>query len=260
MSKQDDQFTKDSDSLYVMPLRILPIKSPAIQKARLIKDSHLDSAIELYFTDEGASGQLYLSELDEEMFGDDPEKRDNDLHILECVTKLHSFDVYSLRIRLRDANITIKSTEFLTLSDGKKSELSDYMRAFTMPLIKQVYGQDDVNVKDSGDIIKLFSDPEVSTAIEKLRMLSEKLNIKLTDIPKFLEDFSDIYLSFAYFQQYLDDITPNVIDFIDEISSLKDNRRNTYYVMKSRGWMFFNPFFFEAHLRRTHLNLRFSQP
>lgn len=223
MSKQDDQLTQDGDSLYVMPLRILPIKSPSIQRARLIKDSHLNSAIELYFTEEGASGQLYLSELDEEMFGEDPEKRDHDLHILECVTKLHSFDVYSLRIRLREENITVRSTDFLTLSDGKKSELADYMKAFTMPLIKQVYGQDDVDAKDPGDIIKLFSDPDVSTAIEKLKMLSEKLNIKLTEIPKFLEDFSDIYLSFAYFQQYLDDITPNLIDFIDEISSLKDN-------------------------------------
>jgi hypothetical protein len=206
-----------------MPLRVLPIKSPSILRARLIKDSHLDSAIELFYTEDGASGQLYLSELDEEMFGENPEDRDNDLHILECVTKLHSFDVYSLRIRLRDANIQVRSTEYLSLSDGKKKELTDYMKAFTMPLIKQVYGQDDMDVKDAGDIVKLFSDPDVSTAIEKLKMLSQKLNIKLTDIPKFLEDFSDIYLSFAYFQQYLDEITPHMIDFIDEISSLKDN-------------------------------------
>ena len=63
------------------------------------------------------------------------------------------------------------------------------MKAFTMPLIKQVYGQDDVSIKGSGDIIKLFSDPDVGAAIEKLKMLSRKLNIKLGDIPKFLEDF-----------------------------------------------------------------------
>jgi hypothetical protein len=223
MIETDTELLKDNDSLYVMPLRVLPIESPSIQRARLIKDSHLDSAIELFFTREGGSGQLYLSELDEEMFGDDPKKRDNDLHILENVTKLHSFDVYSLRICLRDAEINIRATEFLTLSDNKQRELNDYMKAFTMPLIKQVYGQDDLNVDDASDIIKLFSDPDMETAISKLKLLSQKLNIKLSEIPKFLEDFSDIYLSFAYFQQYLDEITPDMIDFIDEIGSLKEN-------------------------------------
>ena len=54
------------------------------------------------------------------------------------------------------------------------------MISFTMPLIKQGYGQDDIDVKDAGDIVKLFSDPDVEAAIEKLRMLSKKLNIKLT--------------------------------------------------------------------------------
>ena len=84
------------------------------------------------------------------MFGDNPDDRDDDLHILECVTKLHSFDVYSLRIRLRDANIKVRESEYLSLSENKKSELTDYMKVFTMPLIKQVYGQDDVSIKGSG--------------------------------------------------------------------------------------------------------------
>lgn len=223
MTKADDQFLQDVDSLYVMPLRILPLKSTAIKKARLVKDSHLDSAIEVFHTDEGASGQLYLSELSEEMFGDNADNRDNDLQILESVSKLNSFDVYSLRIRLREAKIKVTSSDFLTLSDDKKAELAGYMKAFTLPLIKQVYGQDDVDVKDAGDIIKMFASPDNGNAIEKLKMLSNKLNIKLIDIPTFLEDFSDIYLSFAYFQQYLDEITPEMIQFIDEISSLKEN-------------------------------------
>lgn len=223
MSNNDDQFEQDNDSLYVMPLRILPLKSPSLQRARLIKDVHLNSAIELFHSKEGGSGQLYLSELDEEMFGDDPDRRDHDLRILESVTKLHSFDVYSIRICLRESNIKVRNTEFLSLSDNKKSELTDYMTAFTMPLIKQVYGEEGVSISESGDIIKLFSDPDVGKAIEKLKRLSEKLDIKLGDIPKFLEDFSDIYLSFAYYQQYLDDITPDMIEFIDEIGALKEN-------------------------------------
>ena len=54
MSNQDDQLTRDCDTLYVMPLRILPLKSPSLLRARLIKDADLDSAIELFYTEEGA--------------------------------------------------------------------------------------------------------------------------------------------------------------------------------------------------------------
>jgi hypothetical protein len=121
MNEKDQQFSKDSDSPYVMPLRILPFKSLSILRARLIKDAHLNSAIEQFFTKESGSGQLYLSELDEEMLGDNPDDRDNDLHILECVTKLHSFDVDSLRIRLRDANIKVRESEYLSLSKTRKA-------------------------------------------------------------------------------------------------------------------------------------------
>lgn len=219
----DAQFFADNDSLYVMPLRILPINSAPLQRARLVKDAYLESAVELFNNKDTGRGQLYLSELDEEMFSSDPDEMDTDISILQAMGRLHSFDVYSLRIGLREANIQVTSTDYLTLSDSKKSELTEHMKAFTLPLIKQVYGQTDVNVSDPSDIIKLFSDPDVETAVKKLKMLSKKLNIKLHDIPKFLEDFSDIYLSFAYFQQYLDEIAPRMIEFIDEIGMLKEN-------------------------------------
>ena len=51
--------------------------------------------------------------------------------------------------------------------------------------------------------------------------MSDVLDIGLQDIPKFFEDFSDIYLSLAYYQQYLDDVTPKIIAFIDEMLMLK---------------------------------------
>lgn len=219
----DWQFQEDIDSLYVLPLRVVPIKSRALKRARMIKDAHLESAIEVFSNKETGSGQVYLADLDEDMLHPDPDVAEEDLRVLSCVASLHSFDVYSLRIGLREADIEIESEEYLSLSPAKKAELKEYMMKFSLPLIKQVYGGDDVEVKDASDIIRLFSDPDVDAAIQKLRRLSEKLNIKLGDIPRFLEDFSDIYLSFAYFQQYLDDITPKMIEFIGEISMLKEN-------------------------------------
>ena len=221
--QQDSEFLRDNDSIYVLPLRILPLRSRALLRARMIKDARLESAIEVFSNRESGSGQLYIRDLEVDMFNNDEEMMQEDLHILHGVGALHSFDVYSLRICLREAEIKVKSTEFLNLSEDKKNELKDYMKHFTRPLVREVYGQDDVDVQDASDVIKLFSHPDVDTARQKLKALSDKLSIELTEIPKFLEDFSDIYLSIAYFQQYLDDIAPRMLEFIDEISILKEN-------------------------------------
>ena len=68
-----------------------------------------------------------------------------------------------------------------------------------------------------------FKSRALNCPVQKLRRLSDVLDIGLQDIPTFLEDFSDIYLSLAYYQQYLDDITPKIITFIDEMLMLKTN-------------------------------------
>ncbi len=44
----EKQFRRDLDSLYVLPLRILPLTSTAIQRAKMVKDSRLNSAIEIF--------------------------------------------------------------------------------------------------------------------------------------------------------------------------------------------------------------------
>ena len=220
---QDEQFRQDLDSLYVMPLRILPLATTGLQRARMIKDTRLISAIEIFSDRTTGTGMVYLDDLKASAFGQSRQAFKSDKTMLNSVGHLNSFDVYSLRICLRDLQIEVESDEYLDLSSEKKRELADYMKTFTLPLIKQVYGTEDIDVEDAGDIVKMFSDPDVEVAIQKLRRLSEILNIGLQDIPKFLEDFSDIYLSLAYYQQYLDDITPKIITFVDEMRMLKTN-------------------------------------
>ena len=220
---EEKQFRRDLDSLHVLPLRILPLASTALQRAKMVKDSRLNSAIEIFSNKATGSGLVYLDNLKAATFGMSRREFKADQALLESLGRLNSFDVYSLRICLRELQIEVESDSYLDLSDEKKGELVDYMKAFTMPLIKQVYGTTDIDAADAGDIVKLFSDPDVEVAIQKLRRLSDTLDIDLQDIPKFLEDFSDIYLSLAYYQQYLDDITPKIIAFIDEMLMLKKN-------------------------------------
>ncbi len=220
---EDTQFRRDLDSLYVLPLRILPLASNALQRAKMVKDSRLNSAIEIFSDKATGTGLVCLDDLKPATFGISRREFKADQAMLMSLGRLNSFDVYSLRICLRELNIEVESDAYLDLSDAKKGELADYMKAFTMPLIKQVYGTTEVGADGAGDIVKLFSDPDVEVAIQKLRRLSDILNIELHEIPKFLEDFSDIYLSLAYYQQYLDDITPKIIAFIDEMPMLKSN-------------------------------------
>jgi hypothetical protein len=220
---EERQFRRDLDSLYVLPLRILPLHTPALLRAKMVKDSGLKSAIEIFSDRATGTGLVYVDDLKGETFGVSNQAFQGDQIMVESLGRLNSFDVYSLRICLRQLEIEVESDAYLNLSDEKKRELADHMTAFTMPLIKQVYGTTEINAADSGDIIKMFSDPDVEVAMQKLRMLSEVLDIELHDIPKFLEDFSDIYLSLAYYQQYLDDITPKIITFIDEMLMLKTN-------------------------------------
>ncbi len=45
---EEKQFQRDLDSLYVLPLRILPLGSTARQRANLVLDSRLKSAFEIF--------------------------------------------------------------------------------------------------------------------------------------------------------------------------------------------------------------------
>lgn len=53
----------DMDSLYVLPLEIIPIKTKALQRSRMIKNHHLRSVVEVFSEKETGSGQLEVEAL-----------------------------------------------------------------------------------------------------------------------------------------------------------------------------------------------------
>ena len=149
----------DRDSLHILPLTIVPIQTPALRRARLIKSVRLESVVEM-FADAG-SGQLDVEGLVKEF--DWPEAPPHvDLLLLRTLALLPSYDVYSLRISLREQGIEVNDHDALKLSADKSKELTEYMSAFTRPLIAQIYGGDDVALQDFGDVLHLFRDPDVS--------------------------------------------------------------------------------------------------
>ena len=97
------------------------------------------------------------------------------------------------------------------------------MTDFTRPLIMEIYGGGDVEIKDFSDVIKLFRSPDVKDALEKIRTMSAKLNIKPEEIPRFMEDYGDIFLSLSYYRRCLDAIEPVITEFLEAMDELRDN-------------------------------------
>jgi len=154
-------------------------------------------------------------------FGWDHHNPHPDHILMRKLAPLPSYDVYSLRILFRSMNIKLDDIKDLNLSPGKIKELTKYMTSFTYPLIKQIYGDDDVDIKDFSDVVHLFTDPDIAKVREKLNTMSDKLGISMTEVPKFLEDYGDVFLSLSYYRQCMDDIEPILDEFLDAIDELR---------------------------------------
>ena len=212
----------DRDSLHILPLSTIPFETPALKRARLIKNVRLRSVVELFRDKSTGSGQLEITDVGR-AFGWPEDKPHPDRILLSKLAPLPSYDVYSLRILLRDNGISVNDTDALKLSDHKNRELTDYMKQFTRPLILQVYGEEDINIQDFSDVIALFREPDIQKAREKLKVMAAKLDLRLEDVPKFLEDYGDIFLSLSYYRQCLDQIAPAITDFLDTLEEIRAN-------------------------------------
>ncbi|NQW00849.1 MAG: hypothetical protein HQ483_14185 [Rhodospirillales bacterium] len=222
MSYDDDLVDVDRDSLHVLPLRILPLATPALRRAKLIKNVRLKSVVELFTNADSGSGQLEIEDLSKE-FNWDVADPPADLVMMRQLGLLPSYDVYSLRISLRDLGINIENVSDLKLSDEKNKELTSYMTDFTRPLIQHIYGSDELEISSFQDVVKLFRDPDVKKALGKIQQMSQMLEIKPDEIPKFMEDYGDIFLSLSYYRQCLDSIEPIITEFLDAMDELRDN-------------------------------------
>ena len=191
------------DSLHTLPLSMIPLESRSIRRSLMIKNSRCESVVEVFKGEGSGSGQVDVAQLPKTFKNLTP----GDLGILKKLSELPSYDVYSLRIVLRDLQIPINDYEELRLSADKTRELDAYMKVFTRPLLAQVYG-DDGTVREFSDIIQLFRQPDVKKARDQLTLLAEKLGVDIWHIPGFLQDYGDTYLSVSYYRQCLDQVRP----------------------------------------------------
>ncbi|CCG41091.1 hypothetical protein [Magnetospirillum molischianum] len=197
----------DMDSLFVLPLSIIPLQTPALQAARLIKNVRLRSVVEIFSDAQTGSGQVEVEALPA-MFNWPADQVHPDLMVLRRLALLPSYDVYSLRISLREHGIMVNDYAALKLSPEKATELTRYMVMFTRPLMKMIYSGEDVNFENYDDLLRLFRDPDVKKARVRLESMAQSLNIEVFDVPRFLEDYGDTFMSLSYFRHCLDRLEP----------------------------------------------------
>ncbi len=187
-----------NDSLFMLSLEMMPLKTKGLLKARLVKNSRLEGMVELFNDTSMGSGQIPTSQLNK-VFSFD-EHNENDLTIIKKLSALPSYDIYSLRIQLRQLGIDVDQDRHLRLSEQRAKELNSYMMVFLKPLMATIY-RGSMNIADEFiDWNQVLAEPPVANAWENLRNLAKALGVEIQAIPEFLRDYGDVYLSLAFYQ------------------------------------------------------------
>jgi len=219
----------DRDSLHVLPLCIIPVETLGLKGARMIKNAQLTSVVEVYRDRDIGSGQVEIEKLPQK-FNWPASPTHPDFTLMRKLAIMPSYDVYSLRVLLREHGIAVNQTDALKLSADKTQELSGLMKSFTRPLLLQIYGDSAAGIETFADVLGMFRDPDLEKARQKLTLMAQTLGIDIMTIPRFLEDYADIFLSLSYYRQCLERITPTVHEFLDGMKEIKKNyqmRSNT---------------------------------
>ena len=214
-------FEASLDSLHTLPLSIMPLQSPGLLKATMIKNARLESVIEMFHDAEAGSGQINLADIPNFFENQGPTLRE-DIAMLEMVGALKSFDVFSLRSELRRINVGFEDFGALALSDSKMAELTTFMRDFTRPLITRIYGSNADVTGDLSQIVDMLASPDRATAIRALKTLAEELEISITEVPAFLKQYGDVFLSLSYYRQCLTELTQGIPEFLRWMEDIRD--------------------------------------
>ena len=103
--------------------------------------------------------------------------------VLSQLAPLPSYDAYTLRRSLRKLGISVNDHTELKLSNEKNRELTGYMSRFTLPLIREVHGENAMDIKQFEDLVHLFNDPAVKKALARLKKMAENSKSKSRKFP-----------------------------------------------------------------------------
>ena len=212
----------DRDTLHTTPLCLLPLKKTALKGARMVKNRRLESAIELYRMEGGASGLVEIENVSR-YFDLSPVSMP-DLALLARLAAMHSFDIYNMRIFLRAEGLSEESVRTLTLSPQKIRSLDIYMSEFTRPLVESIFGKQTSQGNAFDEVLSMIRKPNVEEAAHKLKVLAAMLGVDVKRIPDFLEDYADMCLSISYYNDHLKTLKPVYDEFLETVNTIERSR------------------------------------
>ncbi len=212
----------EMDSLHILPLSIIPFNNNQLSFARLIKNTKLETMVELFKGENTGSGQVNPVLIHE--FVHFPEGKDSkDYKILQFLSSLGSFDVFNLRYILRKNSIPIKDSISLSLSKSKEEELNEFMSSFTRPLTEELFGENYM-FKSVSNLVGELNGQDKQELLHKLTQLSERLNIEISELPDFLENYGDIYLSLVFFKSVFYELKPQFDSLCEDMNQLREHQ------------------------------------
>lgn len=206
----------DKDAVDILPLSSISLASSALKNAKLIKNARMETAIEL--CKDTLTGSLQIAP---DAIKDFMDAAPRDQQIINSLASLNSFDVYSLRSSLKKLGVEVKDVEALELSADMKEKLASYSVAFIRPLVEKIFGQGRADLMNGVGLKNILNDPDMRRVKENLMMISQKTGIPLAGIPKFLEEYSDVFLSVAYYRYSFDRIMPDVDRFLSWMQEVR---------------------------------------
>ena len=114
--------------------------------------------------------------------------------------------------------------------DGAAVHVTDQTNASRTLLYNIVKGEWDE------DLLKLFRDPDVKKARARLEQMANSLNIDIMDVPRFLEDYGDTFLSLSFYRHCLDRLTPYFTACVDSLAPIRTHfqLKQNFNLMKNR--------------------------
>lgn len=194
--------TADMDSLYRLPLGLIPLKTLALKRHSLIKNAQLDAVVELFRDSGSGSGQIRPDYLPSHFNSQAPELM-SDVAILKRLAAIGSYDVYTLRVALRELDIGFDNYDALKLSPEKYRELTQFMKHYTRPIVRRLFAKEGAALGSYGNLVEYLRNPDRATVLTELEKLAADLETNVAAIPQFLENYGDTFLGFSYFRSCL---------------------------------------------------------
>lgn len=208
----------DRDAIDRMALSSVPLSSSTLKSARLIKNARMETMVELHNDPVSGSLQIQPEDVAEAFIGNEGDQK-----IINALAALHSYDVYSLRSSLKKLGIEVENSS-LELSSSMKETLNGYTMEFVHPLVVRIFGEESARIDDREGLQKILRDPDVARVRENLKTIAGRTGIPLEEIPSFLESYSDVFLSVAYYRYSYDSISADIDRFLIWTRELRAHR------------------------------------